>query len=171
MNISDLKVTFENMDVALGDWSSIRGDLEIKIKKKINNNSTFQFGQIQQFLHPWQMVRLLNVLDRPIEASLIHDWFIVDGIDIGGMLGVIPGAWNIDRIVKYICKNKTLNFEWIDRKEFVAGVKKFYGIDVVTGDMTVYECKKLYSIPVMYEDFSTYSKSLSKQFSQIFSVV
>ena len=138
MIVSELKVTLRELDIAFGENSVIHQEIERETKKKVTSKSVYQFGQIQSLMFPHQMCNLLIALNCSLEAKLICDWFCVDGVDISGMINLIPGAWGVDRIVKYICKNETLEFEWVDKEQFIEGNKKFYGLDCANVSWNLY---------------------------------
>lgn len=155
MNISETKISRQMITIACGESATnVLLDIEQKIKRKFKYGEFIQFGQIQSLLFPTQMASILIITGHQQEANLINKFFCGDydheySYDCSGMLSLIPGAWDIDRIVKHMFKTKTSSgFLWVDEEQYNAGMKKM-GLDIVFTD----------------NDRKVYSEEFSKQFS------
>lgn len=124
-NLGDVKVS--GAEIILRSGSALV-DIEAQIKKKIKPEDVLQFGQILKFLHIEQTTAILFDLGYKEEAALIYTWFNFGNFGCAGMLNAIPGAWDQDRITKYIFKNKTHTFVWVDREKYRDGMLKWHNI-------------------------------------------
>lgn len=125
VNLGDIKVN--GLDIMIFGGSALK-DIEEKLRKKLAPTDVIQFGQILKYLFTDQTANLLFSLGYEEEALLIDKWFSNGGWNFAGLIHMIPGAWDQDRITKYIFKNKTLDFTWVDRQAYRDGMMESFKI-------------------------------------------
>ncbi len=118
-NISHIMVTLEQ--VKKFAKSSCKDIITDSPKSFTEGKKPIQLGQILAYLFPNEVADIIEDCGFSEEANLIRDFFMKNDVaDLSGMVHLVKNSWTIDRIIKTIFREKSIDIKWTNGHSIAA---------------------------------------------------